>query len=160
MSVRPLFSGRRQNQWLARLSGKDGRSADERRGQQGPSPIRKRRRSIIDALLRLHTDRRVIRPMVARMGHIVIHHRCRQGWLAGPKPSLDVSSCLSGRQERSRPVRCPSEAPGLSGMSRIAEGSERVRSPHCANRTRAVLKLPKMHAPFAVIGITAKRTCT
>ena len=24
-------------------------------------------------------------------GHIVVHHRCRSGWLAGPKPSLDAS---------------------------------------------------------------------
>jgi hypothetical protein len=25
-----------------------------------------------------------------RMGHIVIHHRCRSGWLAGRKPTLDA----------------------------------------------------------------------
>src|SRR5580704_5052654 len=54
---------------------------------RAPAPIRKCRRSSMDALLRLHTCIGE-RPTVARMGHIVIHHLCRSGWLAGQKRPL------------------------------------------------------------------------
>jgi hypothetical protein len=46
----------------------------------------------------LHTHRRAARPIVARMGHIVIHHRCRSGWLAGlAEPALDAATTLAYR---------------------------------------------------------------
>jgi hypothetical protein len=51
--------------------------------KRAPAPIRKSRRSIMDALLRLHTHRRAGRPIVARMGHIVIYHRCRSRLVGG-----------------------------------------------------------------------------
>src|SRR6202044_311639 len=50
---------------------------------KAPAPIKKCRRSIMDALLRLHTHRRAGRPIFARAGHIVIHHRCRSRLVGG-----------------------------------------------------------------------------
>jgi hypothetical protein len=40
----------------------------------------------------MRTHRRAGRPIVARMGHIFIHHRCRSGWLVGRKA---LSGCVT-----------------------------------------------------------------
>ena len=83
----PLASGT-----VGKISGlpvfleKRGRSADERRGQKGPSPDPKEMSDDQSWMLSFVCTRigeQDDPDIVARMGHIVIHHRCRSRLVGG-----------------------------------------------------------------------------
>ena len=76
------LSGGRQDQRLAGFSRKRFRSVDERRRQQTTSPNQKMS-TIKHGFSFICTRIGEQGPIVARMGHIVIHHRCRSRLVGG-----------------------------------------------------------------------------
>jgi hypothetical protein len=81
-------------------------------------PRRGRMRLLIYALLQLHTHRRAGTYCCLIAGHIVVTTVAGQGWLAGPKPSLDAMRHLTNRGSLIKGSELVEVASAIAGETR------------------------------------------